>query len=87
MTVWEYLDFVARAKGLPRLQVMEEVKRTGFACGLEEVIGRPIKNLSKGYKQRVGIAQALIGDPDVVIHSTSPPWASTPSRSSRSAIW
>lgn len=67
MTVWEYLDFVARAKGLPRLQVTEEVKRTGFACGLEEVIGRPIKNLSKGYKQRVGIAQALIGDPDVVI--------------------
>lgn len=67
MTVWEYLDFVGRAKGLGRSQAAEETGRTGLACGLEEVIGRPIKNLSKGYKQRVGIAQALVGDPDVVI--------------------
>lgn len=67
MTVWEYLEFVGRAKGLSHLEVGEEAKRVSFACGLGDVIGRLIKNLSKGYKQRVGIAQALMGDPDIII--------------------
>ncbi len=67
MTVEEYLAFVGRAKGLGRAGIWDEVQRAGEECGLTEVWSRLIKSLSKGYKQRVGIAQALMGDPATVI--------------------
>lgn len=67
MTVRSYLRFVATIKGVPRKQVQSEIDRVAQACGLTEELRRVIGNLSKGYKQRVGIAQALLGSPPVLI--------------------
>ena len=66
MTVAEYLDFVYELKGckLPRKQHIKEICEV---VKIWDISGRLIKNLSKGYKQRVGIAQALIGNPKVLI--------------------
>jgi len=67
MTVAGYLKFVAELKRLPGRGVRAEVERVGGLTGLSDVMGRVIQNLSKGYKQRVGIAQALLGAPPVLI--------------------
>ncbi len=67
MTPFEYLHFVARAKGIARKEVAKALDRIIEECGISEVGHRLIKYLSKGYRQRVGIAQALLGDPHVVI--------------------
>lgn len=66
-TPWEYLTFVARAKGIPQKEIEGQIHKAMEATGIGHVAHRLIKNLSKGYKQRVGIAQALLGDPKVII--------------------
>lgn len=63
----EYLSFVGRAKGLNKSQLAEQMDRVMSVTQISDVADRLIKNLSKGYRQRVGIAQALLGDPKVVI--------------------
>ena len=63
----EYLTFVARAKGIPEKQIPEQLNHVMTVTQTLDVADRLIKNLSKGYKQRVGIAQALIGNPPVLI--------------------
>ena len=67
MTVGEYLNFVAELKKVPRAQCKEQVLRDARRTGLEKVLPRLIRSLSKGYKQRVGIAQALLGSPKIII--------------------
>lgn len=67
MTVNEYLRFVARVKRVPRRDLRAKVDRVAGQCGLTEVINRLIGSLSKGYRQRVGLAQAIIGEPEVLI--------------------
>jgi len=67
MTVGEYLNFVAELKKIPRAQRKEQVLRAARRTGLEKVLPRLIRSLSKGYKQRVGIAQALLGSPKIII--------------------
>ncbi len=67
MTPEEYLSFVAEAKGVAFDRVEQEVSRVMEKTALSSVKDRLIKNLSKGYKQRVGIAQALLGDPAIII--------------------
>ena len=67
MTVAGYLRFCARLRGVPRARVEGRVTQAIARCGLTEVRGRIIGNLSRGYRQRVGIAQALVHDPDVLI--------------------
>lgn len=67
MTVYEYLMFVAELKKVPRKERMEHVEEIIERTQLEDAGGRLIRNLSKGFKQRVGLAQAMIGYPEVLI--------------------
>jgi ABC-2 type transport system ATP-binding protein len=68
MTVYEYLDFVAEAKGIRHSVDREhQVTYAMEATGTTNVCDRLIKNLSKGFQQRVGVAQTLLGDPSVII--------------------
>ncbi len=67
MTVQSYLEFVARIKGVKKAEVDERVERAISLCSLDEMKARQIKKLSKGYRQRAGLAQALIHDPPVLI--------------------
>ena len=67
MTVSAYLAFVARIKGVPGKRLKETVASALERCGLDAVAGRLIQNLSKGYQQRVGIAQAIVHSPEVMI--------------------
>lgn len=84
MTVQEYLTFAAELKGVKKAERKEQVCRAARRTGLETVLPRLIRSLSKGYKQRVGIAQALLGSPRLIIW-TSRRSAWTRHRSSRSA--
>lgn len=67
MTPEEYLTFVGRAKGLRGAELHEEIEYVMDATCIGGMRSRLIKNLSKGYKQRVGIAQAMLGSPEIII--------------------
>lgn len=67
MTVMEYLQFVAELKKLPKEKREESIEAAIELTKLEDVSERMIKNLSKGYKQRVGLAQAVLGFPEIII--------------------
>ena len=67
MTPEEYLTFVGRAKGLRGADLHEEIEYVMDATCIGGMRSRLIKNLSKGYKQRVGIAQAMLGSPEIII--------------------
>lgn len=67
MTVEEYLKFVCKIKAVERKKIKETVEKVEDIVKITNYRNRLIKNLSKGYKQRVGLAQAIIGDPEVLI--------------------
>ena len=67
LTVREYLQFVATLKGVRGQKARTEIDRVSDRVGLGDVIDRLIRNISKGYRQRTGLAQALLGDPDLLI--------------------
>ena len=67
LTVEEYLRFAARLHRIPRASIRQAVTLAKRRCGIEDVGERLIGSLSKGYQQRVGIAQAIVHEPDVVI--------------------
>ncbi len=67
MTVYEYLQFVARLKKLPKKVQKTQIDKVMKDVKITDMASRLIRNLSKGYKQRVGLAQAVLGDPEVII--------------------
>jgi ABC-2 type transport system ATP-binding protein len=67
LKVTEYLDFVAQVRGYARKERQRRIDRSMTLCGLTEMAYRTIDNLSKGYRQRVGLAQAILHDPQTLI--------------------
>lgn len=67
MTVQEYLEFAAELKKLPKEKRESDISEVMKLTRLQDVSGRLTKNLSKGYKQRVGLAQAILGFPEIII--------------------
>jgi ABC-2 type transport system ATP-binding protein len=67
MDVTSYLRFVAKIKGVPKRSMASDIERVVTSCRLEAVVKREIYKLSKGYRQRLGLAQALLGQPDVLL--------------------
>ncbi len=66
MNVWEYLKFVAEIRGLDEGLFKKRLKKVVEVCGLAQSLGKQIGTLSHGYRQRVGLGQALIHDPPIL---------------------
>jgi ABC-2 type transport system ATP-binding protein len=67
MTVLEFLEFAAAMRGMDPQGAPERIKEVGLRCGLGDVAGKLVSELSKGFRQRVGLAQAMLHDPDILI--------------------
>jgi ABC-2 type transport system ATP-binding protein len=67
MTVLEYLEFAADMRGMARDRSAARIKEIGGRCGLADVAGKLVGELSKGFRQRLGLAQAMLHDPDILI--------------------
>ena len=67
MTVHEYLKFIAEIKGVPRAHTKSKIEEVMERCFITDVRGKLCQHLSRGYRQRVGLAQAIIHEPDVII--------------------
>ena len=67
MVTYDYLSFVAAMRGVPKEQRSRRIAEMTHACGLGEVLGKRIEALSKGFRQRVGLAQAMIHDPPILL--------------------
>jgi ABC-2 type transport system ATP-binding protein len=67
MTPRSFLEFMGTARGMTGVRLLERIETVVHQCALEAVIGKPISKLSKGYRQRVGMAQVLLHEPDILI--------------------
>lgn len=67
MPVLQYLDFTAKLQGVPKNKIEDRIVEMVHVCGLNEEKHKKIGELSKGYRQRVGLAQAMIHNPDILI--------------------
>ncbi len=67
MLVYDYLCYVADIRGVDREKRMPVLSRVARMCGLESVMHQPVGDLSKGFRQRVGLAHAMIHDPDILV--------------------
>ena len=67
MKVGEYLKFVAKMRHIEKDRLKARIAEVAVACGITDVLAKSIDELSKGYRQRVGLAQAIMGNPDVLI--------------------
>ncbi len=100
MLVFDYLAFIAAARGIPPADRRRRIGEAAELCGIREVMHQPVAEISKGYKQRVGLAAVMLADPEIRERdlppsaldptprsscSTNPPRGSTPTRSWRFA--
>jgi ABC-2 type transport system ATP-binding protein len=67
MLVYDYLNYVADIRGVPADKKLDHIKELANLCSLNEVMHMTVSELSKGYRQRVGIAHALMGDPEILV--------------------
>ena len=67
MLVYDYLDYVANIRELDRNKKLTRIRHLSDLCGLNEVMHQPIGELSKGFKQRVGLAHAMMNDPEILV--------------------
>lgn len=67
MKVIEYLKFIAQIREVPKENIKNRIKEVAEQCGLTQVLNKPIDELSKGFRQRVGLAQAIMHQPDILI--------------------
>jgi ABC-2 type transport system ATP-binding protein len=67
MLVFDYLNYVADIRGIENDRKLKRIRKLADLCGINEVMHQPIDELSKGYKQRVGLAHAMMNDPEILI--------------------
>ena len=67
MLIYDYLDYVAKIRGLTRDERLTRIRHLADLCGLNEIMHQPIDELSRGLKQRVGLAHAMMNDPEILI--------------------
>jgi len=67
MLVYDYLNYVADIRGIDKDRKMKRIRKLADLCGINEVMHQPIGVLSKGYKQRVGLAHAMMNDPEILV--------------------
>lgn len=67
MLVYDYLSYVAGVRGIPKAGKLARIRELSDLCGIGEIMHKPIAELSKGYKQRVGLAHAMMNDPEVLV--------------------
>ena len=67
MLVFDYLNYVADVREVPKSKKLARIRELGDLCGIDEIMHKPIAELSKGYKQRVGLAHAMMNDPEILV--------------------
>ena len=67
MLVYDYLDYVANIRGIDRSNKISRIRHLADLCGISEVMHKTINELSKGFKQRVGLAHAMMDDPEILV--------------------
>jgi len=67
MLVYDYLDYVANIRGIGSSKKLSQIRHLSDLCGIDEVMHKTINELSKGFKQRVGLAHAMMDDPEILV--------------------
>ena len=67
MLVYDYLNYVAEIRAIDKGRKLDRIRQVADLCGINEVMHKPVNELSKGYKQRVGLAHAMINDPEILV--------------------
>jgi len=67
MLVYDYLQFVAQVRGVPKAEREPKIRDLCRQCGLRDVMHKSVNEISRGYKQRVGLAHAMMGDPEILV--------------------